>query len=83
MQSASDLFLGWSEDCQDRHFYVRQLRDMKIKPMVELFTPEVMLQYGELCGWIVARAHARCGEASLISGYLGKSDKVDQAIADF
>jgi hypothetical protein len=42
-----------------------------------------MLQYGELCGWILARAHARCGQPSMISGYLGKSDKFDQAIADF
>jgi uncharacterized protein (DUF2252 family) len=83
MQAASDLFLGWTEGHLDRHYYVRQLRDMKIKPLVELFSPSTMLQYGELCGWILARAHARCGQPSMISGYLGKSDKFDQAIADF
>ena len=56
---------------------------MKIKPMVEVFTPSVMLQYAELCGWTLAHAHARSGEPAKISGYLGKSDKFDEAIADF
>ena len=83
MQSASDLFLGWTEGQESRHFYIRQLKDMKIKPMVEVFTPSVMLQYAEICGWTLAHAHARSGEPSRISGYLGKSDKFDQAIADF
>jgi uncharacterized protein (DUF2252 family) len=83
MQSASDLFLGWTEGNVGRHFYVRQLKDMKIKPMVEVFTPGVMLQYAELCGWTLAHAHARSGEPTKISGYLGKSDKFDEAIADF
>lgn len=83
MQSASDLFLGWTEGQLGRQFYVRQLKDMKIKPMVEVFTPSVMLQYAELCGWTLAHAHARSGEPAKISGYLGKSDKFDKAIADF
>jgi uncharacterized protein (DUF2252 family) len=83
MQSASDLFLGWTEGQHGRQFYVRQLRDMKIKPIVEVFTPGVMLEYAELCGWTLAHAHARSGEPSKISGYLGKSDKFDEAIADF
>jgi uncharacterized protein (DUF2252 family) len=83
VQSASDLFLGWTEGDVGRHFYVRQLKDMKIKPMVEVFTPGVMLQYAELCGWTLAHAHARSGEPTKISGYLGKSDKFDEAIADF
>ena len=56
---------------------------MKIKLLVEVFNRSVMLQYAELCGWTLARAHARCGEPAKISGYLGKSDKFDQAIADF
>ncbi|MCE9527820.1 MAG: DUF2252 domain-containing protein, partial [Planctomycetales bacterium] len=81
--SASDLFLGWCEGHKGRQFYIRQLRDMKIKPMVEVFSPGVMEQYGEICGWVLARAHARSGEPALISGYLGRSDKFDQAIADF
>jgi hypothetical protein len=83
MQSASDLFLGWTEGDLGRHFYVRQLKDMKIKPLVEVFTPSVMIQYSECCGWTLSRAHARSGEPAKISGYLGKSDKFDKAIADF
>ncbi|MFO0947342.1 MAG: DUF2252 domain-containing protein [Planctomycetota bacterium] len=83
MQSASDLFLGWTEGQQGRHFYVRQLKDMKIKPLVEIFTPSVMWEFANLCGWSLAHAHARSGEPAKISGYLGKSDKFDEAIADF
>ncbi|MBX7105023.1 MAG: DUF2252 domain-containing protein, partial [Gemmataceae bacterium] len=83
MQSASDLFLGWTQGQAGRHFYVRQLRDMKIKPMVEAFTPSVMIQYGEACGWALAHAHARSGEPAQIAGYLGNSDKFDDAVADF
>ena len=56
---------------------------MKIKPLVEVFTPGVMLQYAEVCGWTLAHAHARSGEPAKISGYLGKSDEFDKAIADF
>jgi uncharacterized protein (DUF2252 family) len=84
MQSASDLFLGWTEGDHGRHFYIRQLNDMKVKPMVEMFTPSVMLMYAGVCGWTLAHAHARSGEPAKISGYLGrKSDKFDKAIADF
>lgn len=83
MQSASDLFLGWTEGEAGRHYYIRQLKDMKIKPMVEVFTPGVMRQYAEICGWTLAHAHARSGDPAKISGYLGKSDKFDEAIADF
>jgi uncharacterized protein (DUF2252 family) len=83
MQSASDLFLGWTEGQKGRQFYVRQLKDMKIKPLVETFTQSVMLRYAEICGWCLARAHARSGEPAKISGYLGKSDAFDEAISDF
>ena len=83
MQSASDIFLGWTKGEAGRHFYVRQLKDMKIKPMVELFTAGVMLEYARLCGWTLAHAHARSGEPAKISGYLGKSDAFDQAIGKF
>ena len=83
VQSASDMFLGWTEGDLGRQFYIRQLKDMKIKPLVEVFTPSVMLQYADLCGWTLARAHARSGEPAKISGYLGKSDVFDKAIADF
>lgn len=83
MQSASDLFLGWTEGALGRQFYIRQLKDMKVKPLVEVFTPGVMLEYAALCGWTLAHAHARSSEPATIAGYLGKSDKFDEAIADF
>ncbi|MCI0366130.1 MAG: DUF2252 domain-containing protein [Phycisphaerales bacterium] len=83
LQSASDLFLGWTVGAEGRHFYVRQLNDMKVKPLVEDFSPSEMLQYAEICGWAVAKAHARSGQPAQISGYLGKSDRFDHAIADF
>jgi uncharacterized protein (DUF2252 family) len=83
MQSASDLFLGWTVGPTDRHFYVRQLNDVKIKVLVELFNPSTLMQYAELCGWTLAMAHARSGQPSKISGYMGKSDKFDEAVADF
>jgi len=83
MQSASDIFLGWAKGQFGEHFYIRQLRDMKLKALVEVYTPSVMREYATLCGWILARAHARSGEPARISGYLGKSDKFDLAIADF
>ena len=68
MQSASDLFLGWTEGKLGRHFYVRQLKDMKLAPLVELFSPGIMTQYAEACGWALARAHARSGAPAQISG---------------
>ena len=83
MQSASDIFLGWTEGRRGRHFYVRQLRDMKLKPLVEIFNPATMLDYGALCGWTLARAHARSGDAAMIAGYAGKSEVLDEAIARF
>jgi uncharacterized protein (DUF2252 family) len=83
MQSASDLFLGWTVGPTGRHFYIRQLNDMKVKVLVELFNPSVMAEYAKLCGWALAMAHARSGEPSKISGYLGKSDRFDKAIAAF
>lgn len=83
MQAAPDLFLGWAASSTGRHFYIRQLRDLKIKPMVEIFDDKHMLGYARLCGWTLARAHARSGKAAIISGYLGNAPKFDEAIADF
>jgi uncharacterized protein (DUF2252 family) len=83
MQAASDLFLGWTETADGRHYYVRQLRDMKVKPMVETFSPSILEQYAVACGWALARAHARSGEAALLSGYLGPGDNFDRALASF
>lgn len=83
MQSASDLFLGWTEGKLGRQFYVRQLKDMKIKPLVELFNSTDMMQYAQICGFTLARAHARSGDSAVMSGYMGQSDTFDRAIAAF
>jgi uncharacterized protein (DUF2252 family) len=82
MQAASDMFLGWTEQW-GRHFYVRQLRDIKIEPLVEIFDPRALADYGEWCGWALARAHAKSGDAATISGYLGNSSRFDEAVSDF
>jgi len=83
MQSASDIFLGWTEASTGRHFYVRQLRDVKVKFPVERFQAAEMALFADWCGATLARAHARSGEPALISGYLGKADTFDEAIAAF
>ena len=83
MQSSSDLFLGWTSGKSGRHYYVRQLRNAKIKFEVDRFDAPHMIQFAEHCGATLARAHARTGEPATISGYLGKSDKFDRSIADF
>ena len=83
MQAASDIFLGWTQGQAGRHLYVRQLRDMKIKPLVELFKPATLFHYAMLCGWTLARAHARSGDPTMMAGYMGKSDVFDKAVAAF
>jgi uncharacterized protein (DUF2252 family) len=83
MQSASDIFLGWTRGHHGRHFFVRQLRDMKMSAPVEKATADQVGPYAEMCGRTLARAHAKSGDAALISGYLGKSEAFDAAIADF
>jgi uncharacterized protein (DUF2252 family) len=82
MQAASDMFLGWTEE-SGRHFYVRHLRDIKITPLVEVYDEIALDGYGAWCGWALARAHAKSGDAARISGYLGKGDKTDEALATF
>ncbi len=88
MQATSDIFLGWQRvakglDGQQRDFYFRQLKDWKGSAEVEGLLPAGMNAYGRLCGWTLARAHARSGDRIAIAGYLGKSDTFDQAIAAF
>ena len=83
MQSASDIFLGWTEGREGRQFYIRQLRDAKIKPKVETFSASELVVYAQWCGYSLAHSHARSGDAAVISGYLGESDIFDKAIADF
>ena len=88
MQASSDIFLGWHRvaaglDGKQRDFYVRQLRDWKFSLDVDAMVPGGMRMYGALCGWTLARAHARSGDAIAIAAYLGGSDVFDQAIAQF
>ena len=87
MQAQSDIFLGWTRatgaDGVDRDFYVRQLRDWKFSMPIEQMLPPGLTAYAQLCGWTLARAHARSGDRIALAAYLGGSDKFDQAIADF
>ncbi|MBR0671074.1 DUF2252 domain-containing protein [Neoroseomonas soli] len=83
MQPASDVFLGWVTAPNGRQFYARQLRDAKIKPMVETFDAELMVIYGKLCGWTLARAHAKSADVTGIAGYLGSGAQFDDAMAEF
>ena len=87
-QAATDPFLGWTTGAGSNgtalnHYYVRQLRDMKGSMSVPLMDPLQLDYYARLCGWALARAHARTGRATVISGYLGGSEVFDHAIADF
>jgi len=82
MQAASDPFLGWARIGR-RHFYVRQLRDMKSSVDLDDLNADELTDYGSLCAWALARAHARSGDAARISGYLGKTSCFDEAIATF
>ncbi|HEY2148095.1 MAG TPA: DUF2252 family protein, partial [Pirellulales bacterium] len=79
---SSDILLGWSTD-EGRDFYFRQLRDMKAVVNVEGLNAAALIDYAEVCGWALARAHAKSGDAAQISGYLGKGDVFDHATAAF
>ncbi|MEI2715618.1 MAG: DUF2252 domain-containing protein [Candidatus Nanopelagicales bacterium] len=87
MQSASDIFLGWDHvsglDGVSRSFYVRQLRDWKGSAVIDAMEPSDLAAYGRICAWTLAKAHARSGDAIALSTYMGKSDRLDNAIADF
>ncbi len=84
MQAASDIFLGWMVGLQPgRHFYVRQLRDMKIAMPVDPKDPADLAYFADACGWALALAHGRSGDPATIAGYLGTSDAFDDAIVKF
>jgi uncharacterized protein (DUF2252 family) len=83
MQSSSDIFLGWVRGPRGYDFFVRQLRDMKMSVPMEGLSAVQLRRYAEVCGWTLARAHAKSGDAVTISGYLGKTDVFDQAIGKF
>jgi hypothetical protein len=83
LQSASDMFLGWSSDDSGRDFYFRQLRDMKTTIRIDGMNASTLEEYAQLCGWALARGHAKSGDPALIAGYLGQSDTFDGALAAF
>jgi uncharacterized protein (DUF2252 family) len=83
LQSATDVFLGWTRDEDGHDYYFRQLRDMKMKIDLETMKRGDWLEYVEICGWTLARAHARTGDAASIGGYLGKNDSFDSALSRF
>ncbi len=88
MQAAGDIFLGWAHvtdgmDGLERDFYLRQLRDWKGSADIDVMVPESMRIYAQMCGWTLARAHARSGDAVAIAAYLGKGEVFDRAIAAF
>ena len=87
MQGASDIFLGWDrflgEDGITRDFYLRQLWDWKVSADVDQMPPEVLGIYAQMCGWTLARAHARSGDAIAMGAYLGAGDRFDRAMCEF
>ena len=84
IQAASDIYLGWTQGVDvNRHFYWRQLRDMKGSVLVESMTPLGLTFYARTCGWTLARAHARSGDPVAMSAYLGDSDAFDRSVTDF
>jgi uncharacterized protein (DUF2252 family) len=87
MQASSDIFLGWDRvegiDGLQRDFYIRQLRDWKGSAAIEQMTPQSMAVYGRLCGWTLARAHARSGDRVAIAAYLGSGQAFDKAVVSF
>jgi uncharacterized protein (DUF2252 family) len=83
MQAASDIFLGWFRSAHGHDYYVRQFRDMKVSAEAETFKPSTLVAYATLCGWALARAHAKAGDAATIAGYLGSTDQFDVALAKY
>lgn len=83
MQAASDIFLGWFRSAHGHDYYVRQFRDMKVSAEVETFRPSTLVGYATMCGWVLARAHAKAGDASVIAGYLGSKDTFDEALVQY
>ena len=84
MQAASDIFLGWTKGVDvTRNFYWRQLRDMKGSAVVELMAPVTLRYYAQICGWTLARAHARSGDPVAMAAYLGRVDAFERSVTDF
>lgn len=83
MQAASDIFLGWAGVPNGHDYYLRQLRDMKVSAEIDKFIPKTLTAYAKICGWALARAHAKAGDTCMIAGYLGSSDSFDDALVKY
>ena len=83
MQTASDVFLGWTRTKSGHDVYVRQLRDMKMSVVIENLETELLRHYGRMCAHALARAHARSGDAAMMAGYMGSGQTFDDAIGEF
>jgi uncharacterized protein (DUF2252 family) len=83
MQCASDIFLGWASDDDGHDFYIRQLRDMKTSVRLEKLLGPVFYNFAGMCGWALARAHSKAGNAVRLAGYVGQSERLDDALVDF
>jgi uncharacterized protein (DUF2252 family) len=84
LQAASDIFLGWATSPLGRHYYFRQLRDMKLSASIELFDSDLLTGYAQLCGWVMARAHAKAsGQAVEVSAYIGRGDQFAEALTTY
>jgi len=83
LQAASDVLLGWSQGRLGRHIYIRQLQDQKGSAVIAAMSHDDLETWGELCGWALARGHARSGDPAAIAGYLGDDEEVDEALGAF
>jgi uncharacterized protein (DUF2252 family) len=83
MQAASDIFLGWTQVPTSHEYYVRQLRDMKVSVDLDQLERSALIDYGTVCGWALARAHAKAGDPATIAGYLGRGDNFELAVAQY
>lgn len=83
MQAATDIFIGWTSGGKGKDYYVRQLRDQKVSAELETMKKKTLVAYAGLCGWALARAHAKGGDAAMIAGYAGKSERLDDGLVAY
>jgi uncharacterized protein (DUF2252 family) len=83
MQCASDIFLGWSSDDEGHDYYIRQLRDMKTSVRLDKVSGPALHDLAGMCGWTLARAHCKAGDAGRLAGYVGQSERLDEALVKF
>jgi len=83
MQSASDMFLGWTTGPQGRHYYLRQLRDKKMSANIETMNKEILIIYAQYCARILAKAHCKTSHGAVICGYIGKGERFAEVITQF